>query len=300
MRTLDISFRQIRYFVCTAEMGQISIAAQELNITQSAITISIKDLENKLNLQLFVRSSKRMILTEAGKQFLGNCYDMLSTLERSQHLHNTSNEIAGELKIGASYTVLGYYLPAHLQHLQNMYPNVKFKIFEMERTQIEGQLIDEKLDMAVLLSSNVSHPKLQVKTFLQSSRNLWVSSNHPLLAREQVDYHDIANEPYIMLNVDEANITAQKHWQMYGISPNIFVETSSVEAVRSMVANGSGICILSNAVYRPWSLEGKRINRIKLTTPVPTMDLGVAWKAGKKQTRLQKLFSDYFLRKLEH
>lgn len=301
MGMMDITFRQIRYFVCTAEMGQISQAAQELNITQSAITIAIKELESKLDVPLFIRTAKKMVLTEQGKTFLSSCYDMLDILKTTQYLKQNNEDISGELHVGATYTVLGYFLPAHIERLQTLYPKVKFNIVEMARAQIEQALLSGELDMAVLLSSNVNHPQLQVETFLESERSLWVSSDHPLLKKQAVDYADIATEPYIMLTVDEADMTAQKHWQEHHpVGPNVFMKTSSVEAVRSMVANGSGVCILSNAVYRPWSLEGKKINRIKLSSNVPTMNLGVAWNASKQRNQLQKIFADYFLNGLEH
>lgn len=295
MGMLDISFRQIRYFVCTAELGQVSLAAQELNITQSAITIAIRELENKLNAQLFIRAAKGMTLTEQGKLFLNHCYDMINSLNASQNLQKNSSSISGELRIGASYTVLGYYLPSHIQRLQNMYPNVLFKIVELSRTEIEAHLINGELDIAVLLSSNVNHPELTVRTFLESPRTLWVGNGHPVLQKASVDYADIIHEPYIMLTVDEAHTTTLRYWQKNAVSPNVYIETSSVEAVRSIVANGNGICILSNIVYRPWSLEGKRINRIKLVSGIPTMNLGVAWKTTDKQSQLQKVFVDYFL-----
>ncbi|CAN5834837.1 hypothetical protein BH11PSE13_BH11PSE13_19900 [soil metagenome] len=72
------------------------------------------------------------------------------------------------------------------------------------------------------------------------------------------------------------------------------MRTSSVEAVRSTVANGLGVTILSDMVYRPWSLEGKRIETINLRDSVPTMNIGLGWKQGTEFTPAMTAFRDYF------
>ncbi|MFP3480811.1 LysR substrate-binding domain-containing protein, partial [Burkholderia sp. SIMBA_057] len=84
-------------------------------------------------------------------------------------------------------------------------------------------------------------------------------AHHPLLKRESVTLASVAPEPFVMLTVDEAAQTAMRYWNETAWRPNVILRTSSVEAVRSMVANGSGVAILSDMVYRPWSLEGRRI-----------------------------------------
>jgi DNA-binding transcriptional LysR family regulator len=72
------------------------------------------------------------------------------------------------------------------------------------------------------------------------------------------------------------------------------VETGSVEAVRSMVANGQGVAILSDMVYRPWSLEGKRIETINPSDPVPPTDVGLTWKRNADFSLAMTAFRDYF------
>ena len=80
---MSISLRQIRYFVSTAERGQITQAAIDLAISQSAITTAIKELENIVDAELFARSPQGMELTEAGRQFLFHAYDILNKVEEA-------------------------------------------------------------------------------------------------------------------------------------------------------------------------------------------------------------------------
>jgi len=86
---------------------------------------------------------------------------------------------------------------------------------------------------------------------------------------------DLAGEPFLMLTVDGAERSAMRYRQRTPHVPNVIFRTLSVEAVRSMVATGMGITILSDIVYRPWSLEGRRIDLKTLDDEVHTMDVGV-------------------------
>jgi DNA-binding transcriptional LysR family regulator len=85
-----------------------------------------------------------------------------------------------------------------------------------------------------------------------------------------------------------------RYWSQTPYQPRIRLRTSSVEAVRSMVANGLGVAILSDMVYRPWSLEGRRIETITLKDRVPSMDVGLAWKAGVEHSPAMQAFRSYF------
>ena len=98
---------------------------------------------------------------------------------------------------------------------------------------------------------------------------------------------DVAQEPYILLTVDEAEHSAMRYWEQAGQTPQVRLRTSSVEAVRSMVANGSGVAILSDLVHRPWSLEGKRIETLTVTDPVTPMSVGLAWHRERAFTDIR-------------
>ena len=291
---MSINLRQIRYFVSTAEQGQISQAAVDLSISQSAITTAIKDLERIIGAELFVRSSHGMELTPAGRQFLFHAYDILNKVREATSLNIPANNLEGSLTVAATYTVIGYFLPNHLEKLKRVFPKLDIQLFELNREAIEEGLLSNRYDIAVLLTSNVLNPDLTTETLLGSRRRLWVAAKHPLLQRESIGLKEIAEEPYIMLTVDEAAHTSMKYWSQTPYRPSVTLRTSSVEAVRSMVANGQGVAILSDMVLRPWSLEGKRIETIVLRDPVPAMDVGLAWRRNAQFTAPMEAFRSYF------
>ena len=109
-----------------------------------------------------------------------------------------------------------------------------------------------------------------------------------------VSLADVAREPYILLTVDEAEQSAMRYWTQAQQIPNVRVRTSSVEAVRSMVANGSGVAILSDLVHRPWSLEGKRIETLTVSDKVPPVSVGLAWHRERNFSPAMQAFRNYF------
>ena len=291
---MSFSIRQLKYFAAAAEVGRISQAAIQLNISQSAVTTAIRELEEIVEQQLFDRQAHGVELTEAGRRFLSHTYAVLSAVDDALRMPSQEASVEGALTIATTYTVLGYFLPHHLQRFAMRYPHIELRLHELPREAIEEGLITGRVDLGVMLTSNVVNREIATETFFGSERRLWVPVKHPLLARPEVTLADVATEPYIMLTVDEAAHTAMRYWSATPHQPKVRLRTSSVEAVRSMVANGLGVTILSDMVYRPWSLEGRRIETINLKDAVPTMNVGLGWKQGALQTAPMRAFREYF------
>ena len=291
---MALTLRQLKYFVATAELGQISQAAIQLTISQSAVTTAIKELEDTLGTQLFSRAASGVVLTHTGRRFLNHAYTILSSVDEAMRIPNLESTLTGTLTLAATYTVLGYFLPNHLQRLNTLYPHLTIRLHELNRESIEEGLISGRYDMAVLLTSNVDNPEVFLEPVIHSARRLWLCAQHRLLKRESVTLADVAAEPFVMLTVDEAAVTALRYWSQTPYRPNTLLRTSSVEAVRSMVANGSGVAILSDMVYRPWSLEGRRIETVQLGDPVPPMSVGLDWRRQQEISPAMHAFREYF------
>ncbi|TIU68604.1 MAG: LysR family transcriptional regulator, partial [Mesorhizobium sp.] len=91
---------------------------------------------------------------------------------------------------------------------------------------------------------------------------------------------DIASEPLIMLTVDEIEENTGKLLSAIGARPHVAFRTRSVEAVRSLVATGAGVALLPDLVYRPWSLEGDRIESRDISGSLPVVQVGTVWRRG--------------------
>lgn len=291
---MDLSLKQIQYFIATAEAGKVSVAAANLNLSQSAVTAAIKSLETVLDRKLFQRHSNGVSLTYDGHQFLDHARNIAAVVsEATRAARRSGRGISGRIDVGVTYTVAGYFLPPLLSRFRRLFPDVEVSLHELDRKEIERRLVGGGLDAAVLLVSNLENrEELQSELLIRSRRRLWLSTNHELTRREHVGLADVARYPYLMLTVDEAEHSAIRYWMETSFRPSIVFRSSSVEAIRSMVATGMGITILSDMVYRPWSLEGQRIDVRNLDSHVHTMDVGLAWRRGSERSPATRAFCE--------
>lgn len=289
-----MNLRHLKYVVATAETGQVSRAARALSISQSAVTGAIAELEREIGTALFLRTPQGMDPTPAGREFLAGAYEILSRIDELSGLAQRSSSLSARIRMAATYTVMGYFLPRHLERLRRLHPNLEIDLVELGRADIQAGLRRGDIDVALLLTSNLDAPYLDSETLLRSPRRLWVGSGHPFAKRAVVGFEEIAECDYIMLTVDEAAQTTQRYWTGSGHAPRIRIESASVEAVRSMVANDLGVTILSDMVYRPFSLEGRRIRTVSTALPVPSMDVGLAWNREARLGPGAELLISYF------
>ena len=169
-----MNFRHLKYFIATAETGQVSRAAGVLSISQSSVTSAIKDLETTLGTPLFQRSAHGMNLTQAGREFLAASKEILEKVEAATKITPNKTDVRGTISIAATYTVMGYFLPYHLDRLSQLHPGLDIQLQETNRESIEDGLMNGRFDIAVLLTSNLHNSEFETETLLRSPRRLWV------------------------------------------------------------------------------------------------------------------------------
>lgn len=291
---MSFTLKQVRYFMAVAELGSVSSAAIEVCISASSITAAIQDLEKELGVSLFSRHRKGLKLTYDGHRFVQHSQNILNAVSNAQYALDSHQELVeGKLSIGVTYTIASYFLVPLIGRFKRSFPNLDITISEHKRSIVEKKLINGSLDIALVITSNlINNSDITSETLIQSSRRLWVPPNHPFIKLDSVSLEDVSHEPYIQLTIDEARVTHPKFWGQLNLRPKTTFKTNSIEAMRSLVATGEGITILSDVVYRPWSLEGDRIITIDLSDPIPSMDIGLAWKKSQNKANA-KTFIDY-------
>jgi DNA-binding transcriptional LysR family regulator len=292
---MSLNIRQIRYFVAAAEAGKIVAAASAVGISPSAITEAIQDLEESVGTRLVTRHRSGIKVTYDGYVFLQHCRNVLSALSAATVAVGANRKrVEGELTIGVTITVAGYFLAAPLARFRRSFPDVKVSVRELDRSVIEKQLVAGQLGLGILLVSNLKHvEELATETLAKSRRRLWTATNHSLLGKGKVTLRDVAKEPYIQLTIDEAAKTTLSYWSKHKLAPNVVFRTDSVEAVRSLVATGAGVTILSDMVYRPWSLEGDKLESREISQQIPTMDVGLAWSKSAELPAPARAFIEF-------
>lgn len=293
----DITLRQLRYFAAAARTGRLSMAASDEHVSQSAVTNAILALEAQLGVRLFDRHPHGVTLTSEGHTFHQRTREILDALDDAVREPGFQRfALRGSVRIAASYTVLGYFLPELLARFRRRYPDVELDLIDMDRPDIEAAVSSGDIELGVVLLSNMGkRSNLKHHVLVRSRRQLWLADSHPLLEKAAPTLADIAAYPYILLDMDEGEQSTLSYWQARGLQPDIAFRTRSMEALRGLVAHGFGVTVLSDMVYRPWSLEGKKIDAVPVADAIPAMELGLIWHPRAALARPSAAFRDFMV-----
>ncbi|SDD44285.1 LysR substrate-binding domain-containing protein [Ruegeria marina] len=279
---MAFTLRQLQFFVAAAEQGSVSGAARVLSISQSSVTEAIRALEEDLGVSLFERQARGLQITHRGSAFLRHARQILGDVASArQAFREEASQVTGRLSLGVTSLVAGYVLSDLLARFRRAFPQVELNVIEDSGEYLQHLLIGGELDVAVLLTSSVKDRlALHVETLLVSQYRLWLPLGHELAQQEAIELEQLVGLPMIQLMVEEIEESMKQLMQSLSVRPEIAFRTRSVEAVRSLVATGAGIAILPGMVYRPWSLEGDRIEIRDVSGDLPSVQVGLAWRRG--------------------
>jgi DNA-binding transcriptional LysR family regulator len=168
-----------------------------------------------------------------------------------------------------------------LARYRRAFPEVEVSAVEDNGDYLEHLLIGGELDVAVMVTSNLrDRLALQAEIIELSAYRLWLPMGHRLAGEEIIALEDLQPEPLIMLTIDEIEENTGKILTVLGKRPHVAFRTRSVEAVRSLVATGAGVALLPDLVYRPWSLEGDRIESRDISGSLPVVQDAMVRRRG--------------------
>ena len=148
--SIRFTLKQLQYFAAVARTGQISLAAAESHVTQSTMTSGIAELERALGTLLFERGRSGVALTHEGHLFLQHANTVLeAAADAARHPFRERSEIAGTLELGASYTVLGYFLLPFIAKFQKLHPGVRINLVELDREGLESRVAEGGIELGV-------------------------------------------------------------------------------------------------------------------------------------------------------
>ena len=293
---MQFTLRQINYFLAAAETGQFSAAAAQVHVTQTTITSAIKELEDALGVALFTRHhASGVSLTIDGQRFLEHAHNINAAVNAASAKPGTfSRDIKGTVRFLGTESMLAYYALPALARLKKALPQIDLQIQEVTRAELEHRIATGQADIGIeWMNSFENIVELDAIGLTRSRRQLWLCADHPLLERRQVSLHDVAKEPYVILDADDVPMNTAKFWKAAGLEPCIAYSMSSIEAVRSVVALGMAVTILSDVAYRPFSREGLRIDTRPLQEGLPPIEIGMVWKRGRELPPAVAAFKSY-------
>jgi DNA-binding transcriptional LysR family regulator len=278
---VSITLKNVRYFVAVAEMESISRAVQDLNVSQSVVTEAIRALEDDLGVQLFTRHARGMSLTHAGYQFLRHAHQILASVRHAREALSTRPDaVTGQLNIGVTSLVCGYFLPYLLERFRST-----FRKWKCGWWKISAITSSTCWSMASWMLPCSSSP--MCRTVRPAYRGVAAIQLSPVAAFRSSPagwwHGDAVRSGGSASGGAEAGRAGRRGhclWRQIGRKPQLAVRTASVEAMRSLVATGAGLAIMPDVLYRPWSLEGDRLEVLPLQEDTPTLEVGVVWRRG--------------------
>jgi DNA-binding transcriptional LysR family regulator len=277
---MQITLKQIQYFLAAAETGQFSAAARKVHVTQTAVTAAIRELESTVGLALFHRHhASGVSLTVDGQKFLSHAHNIAAAVNAAMSEPGLMRQnVAGSVRLGATPSILGFYLVPAIARFRQAYPQIDLEVVELDGPALQRALGRGKIDVGVSwLESLERSGTLTTVSLTRSRRQLWLCANHPLLRRRGIRLADVRALPYVLYNQDETPLNTRLFWNRMGQKPDIRYRVTSIEALRSLVAQGLAVTILSDVAYRPFSSEGLRIETRPLLDELPAIEIGVAW-----------------------
>ncbi|MGM0943464.1 MAG: LysR family transcriptional regulator [Bacillota bacterium] len=247
-----MELRQLITFKTIVDVGGFKKAAETLGYAQSSITAYIKDLEKELGHPLFDRMGKKVVLTQAGKNFLPYATEIIQLYSKSKAAIHASSEPAGPLTIGASESLMIYWLPTLIMTFRKKFPKVELTLKSLQYDNLEGQLKRGDIDVAVLVEeNNWSHDELIIHKIAEDKLSLVQPTDHCSSSTAEtmlVTEYACSWRPII-----------DQHIKAIGNSSVTKVELPSIEAIKQCVLCGLGNTMLPYFTIKDKLQEGKLV-----------------------------------------
>jgi DNA-binding transcriptional LysR family regulator len=245
------SLDNFRLVVFRAVAGQLSFrkAAEELYLTQPAVSLQIKALEEDIGVQMFDRTGAHIVLTEAGKVLLKYSQQASALLAQAeQKIAALSGDRAGELALGASTTIAQYVLPRLLGDFTREHPRVHLTLISGNTEQIVSAVEEQKIALGFIEGPARSRD-VKTEPFLEDELVLIVSAAHEWAELKSISCSEIATVPLLMRERGSGTRrVVEMALEQHGVKLNslrIVMELDSTEAIKSAVEAGLGIGFVS-------------------------------------------------------
>lgn len=243
--------RRLQVFHTVARLLSFTKAADELHMTQPAVTFQVRQLEEQFNTRLFDRTHNRISLTDAGHRVFesaGKIFQLYAEMDNS--VRELTGDISGVLILGASTTIAEYMLPVLLGDFKEKFPDVVIRLKVANTDGIVSQVENNMIDLGVV-EAPVANKNLVVEKCRMDELVLIVPLNHELAKEEVVSLSEITKYPFICREegsgTREVMIESMKAAGIDNADLSVSMELGSLEAIKGAVEAGMGVSVLSSA-----------------------------------------------------
>lgn len=243
--------RHLQIFVEIYRTGSITKAAQNLFLTQPAVTRALHETEAHYGVQLFERMNRRLRVTESGRRFYAQAVHILEAMDLlEKQMHNWDTQ--GVLRVGATITLGNFLMPEAAARFRSSRPQVRVQVTVSNSRSLQQALLDNRLDFA-LIEGTVEDTNLHAEVFGGDRMVPVLPPDHPLLKKEHVVLEDLAGCDLLLREPGSAGRTyLDSLFAVRGIVPHPLWESVSTQAIVQAVHRGLGVSLLPEQLVRAW------------------------------------------------
>ncbi|MDO6459424.1 LysR family transcriptional regulator [Granulosicoccaceae sp. 1_MG-2023] len=283
-----MELNNLRAFLAVAESRSFSAAAEQLHLTQPAVSKRIAALEDSLASALFDRVGRKTLLTEAGRALLPVARNVIGELNRVQDsIARLGTDIGGRLSIATSHHIGLHRLPPVLREFTRRYPEVELDLHFMDSEDALAAVDNSAVELAVVTLPQASLPSLNIEPLWHDELVLVTDPEHPLQRLDKPCPDDLARWPAIVPSRE--TVTRQILDQAllpFGVRLKVAMETNYIETIKMLVSVGLGWGSL------PVIMLDDSVRRLAMPELTPTRELGVAHHKRRRASAAGEAFRD--------
>lgn len=252
-RLRNLTLRQLRLFEAVASNLSYSRAAEQMSVTQPAVSMQLQQLEQDLGLQLLVKQGRKISLSQAGEEMLRHARRILNQVQIAEEavaaFHMAEGSHGGLLHLGVVPTA-HYFAPKLLMAFAKEWPGLKFKLTVDRRETILAMLQEHQLDVAIA-GYPPSEADVEAQTFAQHPHCIVAAADHPLTKKRRIHWDALKDEPFIFREPKSATRQFFEHLvQAQSLQVKVSMELSGNETIKQAVMAGMGISFLSAHTFQ--------------------------------------------------
>lgn len=287
--------RRLQVFHTVAKQLSFTKAAEQLFMTQPAVTFQVKQLEEHFNTRLFERSHGKISLTPAGELALDYAERILDmTAEMEARISELTGQVSGPLLIGASTTIAEYMLPRLLGDFKKKHPETQARLTVANSETIENKVAEHALDLG-LIEAHSHHPNLVSRACCEDELLMICAPSSKLAKLKTVTPKQLAGEPYITRESGSGTREIiDEYFNQNGVSSdeiNLAMELGSREAIKGAVIAGLGFAIVSSTTVAKEIKLGE-LTAVPLDPPL-RRQLSLVYPQEKFRSKLLQAFLDF-------
>lgn len=274
-------------FVKVMETGSISMAADQLFITQPAVTKRIHSLEDYFGVKLFESAGRGVQATHAAHSLLPKVKNWLNELGDIHHtLSHDQDQIKGKLKVGTSHHIGLHHLPEHLRNYVQEFPDVTLDVHFVDSEQAHEKVLAGDLELAFLTLPPILDERLQYIPLWNDPLVFVAAAFHPLAGMKNINLEDLMQYPSLLpaSQTYTAQITLAE-FEKKGLKPKVTMSNNPLESIRMLASIGLGWSVL------PKTLVSQDLVRLNIDLEMKRQ-LGMVWHPGRAQSKAAKALVD--------